>query len=196
MWRRGGHQGAGPCTPVPGSGMPTKKNQAPESEFLNLSFVFSRLFAESDNKLSKSGNAFHDIQDFSMSSRMNGIGSRFPITQMGMARRIGTFKRAGEARQSASQLQNRDHGDDKDDHFAGYFSPSREASPCTRVSVITYPHFSVWNCVNLPEKSRIYPAITQKRHIRFIIGESTENSIASARFVYKKNTMLIFPRIC
>ena len=61
--KQGGHQGAGP-----GAGAwkrdAYKKNQAPESEFLNLSFVFIGFLPDPDSKLSKSGNAFHDIQDF------------------------------------------------------------------------------------------------------------------------------------
>ena len=38
--------------------------QAPESEFFNLSLVFIGFLPDQNSKLSKSGNAFHDIQDF------------------------------------------------------------------------------------------------------------------------------------
>ena len=60
---KSGHQGAGQCTGA-WKRDAFKKNQAPESEFLNLSLVFIGFLPDPDSKLSKSGNAFHDIQDF------------------------------------------------------------------------------------------------------------------------------------
>lgn len=121
-----------------------QKNQAPESEFLNLSLVFIGFLPDPDSKLSKSGNAFHDIQDFFNEQQDEWNGSRFPITQMGMARRIGTFKRAGDAASSPPRSSRIGIMEMiKMITSPDTFPPSREASPCTRVSVITYPHFSV-----------------------------------------------------
>ena len=143
MWRRAATREP-VHAPVPGSGMPTKRTRPQNPNFSICPLFLSAFCRIQTANFPSPGMRSMTFRIFSMSSRMNGIGSRLPITQMGMARRIGTFKRAGDAASSPPRSSRIGIMEMiKMITSPDTFPPSREASPCTRVSVITYPHFSV-----------------------------------------------------
>ena len=81
----------------------------------------------------------------SIKSRIKGIGRIFPIMQIGMARRMGMFKRAGEAAKSpprSSKIGTMEIR--KIMASLETFPPSAAVSHCTNESVILSSSILLW----------------------------------------------------
>lgn len=86
--------------PVPGSGIPTKSTSPKNSYFSILSLL---LIAFSSSFSTKGRNNFVFLSHLNIgliNHKMNGIGIKFPIRQMGIALQVGMSRKAGPAASS------------------------------------------------------------------------------------------------